>query len=159
MKLWKYNHYSDVTKTIAEGQAIKEPLVWSLEAPDATYSDITTDELLYSHEFELIKTRKRDGEKAYQETQAKMRVDRLKAGVDHTVFKTMVYDPMHDVIELVNTGNWLDAYTALGSVQTNAILDEEMKTDFRLKISKYLCDSGNYEEFDGSSYDSSGIIT
>ena len=58
MKLWKYDHYSEVTKTIADGEAIKEPLIWADTQPDSTYSDITTDELLYEREFQLIVIRK-----------------------------------------------------------------------------------------------------
>ena len=158
VKLWKYIHYSEITKTIEEGEAVKVPLVWAVEKPDSEYDDITSTEKLYERECHLITERRKAGVKAYQEAQAQMRVDRLASGAPHSAFKTLVYDNMRSVIKNIESGDWLNAYEDMEVITVNEILTAEMKIGFRVKISTYLTESGNYDEFVGKSIDSRGYI-
>lgn len=158
MKLWKYIHYSEITLKNEAGRAEKEPFIWALERPDSEYDDVTTTDRLNKREFDLIGIRKSAGVKAYQETQAEMRVQRLLSGTPHSTFKALVYDPMSTVIKNIESGDWLNSYEEIENVEVNQILTAEMKISFRKKISTYLVESGNYEEFIGNSIDSSGYI-
>ena len=157
MKLWKYIHYSEITKTFSSGAAQKEPYVWALTAPDSDYDDITTDEKLIEREVDLIKQRKEAGIEAFQQTQAEMRVARLASGASHSDFKTYVYDNTKGVIDNMESGDWLNAYSEADLLTSNIILTSEMIIGFKTTIANYIV-SGMYDEFVGSIVDSNGDI-
>jgi len=134
------------------------PFVWALVAPSVNYSEATTVPLLIEHETELITQRQLDGRETYISTLAELRVSRLASGEDHETYNNLVYIPLSLTINQINIGGWISAYEDLNNTATNAIFTVDMKKSFRLKLSNYIVNSGNYEEYNNSSIDADGFI-
>ena len=159
MNLYQYNHFDTETKTIAEGQAVKDVLIWAETSPGADYTDITTPELQQAHEVDLIRARKTDGIAAYQKKSSELRLGRIAAGTPHEEYHTKVYTPMAPIITAIESGNWVTAYDGIAGITTNDILDSAMLTSFKVEIATYLTQSGNYPEFTGMTVDANGDIS
>lgn len=158
MKKYKYIHYNEETDSIALGEEIKEPIIWADSLIDPDYEDVTTTSATILKELGIMQLRKEDGQAAYYETQAEMRLSRLSSGASHELFHINVYAPLSEVIRSVYLGSWIDAYDYLNETTTNLIYTEEMKIGFRIKLSTYITTSGNYEEYNNSSIDANGYI-
>lgn len=124
--------------------------VVTLESCDRQRIELTPQEIAIRNEKDLIERRRIDGIDAYQQTQAELRLSRLQSGVDHAVFNSQVYEPMNMVITSIMAGSWLDAYDYCVQVQTNAVLSQSMRVSFLIRLGTYLCESGNYPEFNNN---------
>ena len=109
-------------------------------------------------ERKLIDLRTFDGQEAYKLTLAEMRIQRLDNNIPHSVFNDNVYIPLASMINEIYKGGWISAYEDLNMTPTNIIFTEEMKKGFRLKLSTYIVQSGNYEEYSGKLLDLNGFI-
>lgn len=161
MTLWKYIHLESDNKTVPIDKVYKEPYVWSVIAPDSDYLEATAQEIQDTailQEVVVIEKRKKDGILAYEKALAKMRLGRLQNSIPHETYRLNVYVPMDEVIDSVNKGSWIDAYEFLNLVTPNTYLTASTLTDFRLTISNYIVNSGNYSEYSGSSIDANGYI-
>jgi len=111
---------------------------------------------------EVVKMDKRelDGKKAYRNTQAGLRLTRIANNIPDSVFTQYVYGPMDSVINKINTGNWLDAYNIIDSIQSNAYLTAAMLLSFKNQIANYIVGEGDYTEYTGRTVDpATGIIS
>lgn len=109
-------------------------------------------------EAKKIKERKKDGVIAYERSLAAIRLGRLLNAIPHETYRINVFVPLSNVVNSINIGSWLDAYEFLNTVVSNPYLSEATLTDFRLIISDYIVNSGNYTEYSGNSIDSNGYI-
>ena len=139
----------------------ENPAIVYSETQPAGFTIVGSEEsidLLLKQELSFIKQRKIDGISAYQSALAEMRLSRLANGIDHSTYSTYVYIPMEGIISAVNKGSWLDAYDFINQVQTNPYLSQTILDNYRLTISNYIVNSGNYEEFAGKEIDENGFI-
>lgn len=104
---------------------------------------------------EIVKMNKReaDGKLAYRNTQASLRLTRIHNKIPDSVFTQYVYGPMDSVINKINTGNWLDAYNIINSVQSNPYLSVNMLLSFKNQIANYIVGEGDYQEYTGKTVD------
>lgn len=106
-----------------------------------------------------IQKRKEDGIEAYQTTQAQLRLARIANNIPDAVYTQYVYTPLDDLINKINSGNWLDAYNIIDSIQTNAYLSSAMLLNFKNQIANYIVGDGEYTEYTGKTVDPlTGII-
>lgn len=123
---------------------------------DIVYKDPISVE--YQNELLAIEQRRMDGIESYNRTLTEMRLMRLNSGVEHSVFSTNIYIPLDSVISEINNGGWISAYEHLNNTPTNAYFTEALKTKFRLDISNYIVNSGNYPEYNNNTIDENGFI-
>jgi hypothetical protein len=140
MKYWKYNHFSEVTKSIAEGKPLKEPFIWSETQPDADYSDVTTTEAV----LEMIKSKYKlyqDDGIAYFE---KIRADIVllyQSGQKTDVEIFLIESKLEGTINKIVRGDWMTAKAALSSVTVEAPLDQSLHDEIFAFITQYIADN------------------
>jgi len=123
---------------------------------DIVYKDPISVE--FQNETLLIEQRRKDGIKSYNKTLTNMRLMRLSSGIDHDIFKSLIYDPLATVISEINTGGWISAYSNLNATPINAMFTEDLKKQFRTDIANYIVNSGNYPEYNNNTIDENGFI-
>lgn len=111
-----------------------------------------------SDEKRRIQKRKTDGIEAYQTTQAQLRLSRLSNGISDAIYTQYVYQPLDQLINYINGGNWLDAYNIINDIQINPYLSSQMLLSFKLQIANYIVGDGEYLEYLGKSVDNNGNI-
>ena len=79
--LWIYNFFSPITETFEEGKPIKTPYVWSIQAPDTDYSEVTDDSVLLSQIKDLYYKYEVDGLDYFRTIRADLVLDYKKGNL------------------------------------------------------------------------------
>ena len=136
-KLWKYIHFSEITNSITEGQAIKEPFVWSETQPGSDYDDVTTTE----HIIEKIKSDytkfEVDGKKYFEEIRAGL-VLLFKSGQKTSADIFGIELMLEKTISKITRGDWMTALNELDQVVVSSPLDQSLYDEIHAHISNYI---------------------
>jgi hypothetical protein len=159
-KRYVYINWTEITNEYTPNTAIKEPIIWAFESPGPDYNESTTNQNRYDREEELKRQRVQIGLDEYVKVSAKLRVDRIVSGGDHSIHRNRAYIPMSQIIIDVKDGNFRNAYDDIENVVIDIpYITDEVLNGYRLIIANVLVNSGTYDEFEGWAIDSSGYIS
>jgi len=139
-KLFIYIFYSPITQTIEEGKPIKEPYVWSVNAPDPDYNEVTNEEVLLNHikdqyyEFEV------DGLDYFRTIRAKLVLD-YKQGIRTTAEIFSIESTLAAVTEKLIRGDWMTAAYYMGLITPTPPLDQELYDEINTHITNYIANN------------------
>ena len=140
MKYWKYIHYSEATQTIAEGQAIKEPFVWSENTPGQDYDDVTTTELLLKKIKSDYKTFEEDGVEYFEKIRADL-VLLYKSGSKTAAEIFGIEAKLDETINKIRRGDWMTAQYEISLVTIEAPLDQTLYDEINNYIANYILEN------------------
>ena len=104
-KLWKYRFYSDVTRTIETGKPLKQPYVWSVNAPDADYDEVIDHPTLLEKTKELYYKYEVDGLDYFRTIRANLVID-YRAGSRTSSDIFSIETTLKSVTDRLILGDW-----------------------------------------------------
>ena len=139
-KLWKYIHFSEITNSITEGQAIKEPYVWSETQPESDYDDVTTTDAVINHIKTNYQKFEKDGKEYFEEIRAKL-VLLYQTGQKTAIEIFQIENYLSNTIDKIIRGDWMTAENELSNVVVVAPLDQTLYDEIMLHIQNYVANN------------------
>jgi hypothetical protein len=140
-KLWKYRFYSDVTRTIEQGKPLKQPYVWSVNAPDADYDEVIDHPTLLEKTKELYYKYEVDGLDYFRTIRANLVID-YRAGSRTSSDIFSIETTLKPVTDRLILGDWLSGQYELSLITPSGPLDQSLYDSIETYINDYI--TNNY---------------
>jgi len=139
-KLWIYIFFSPITKTIQEGKPMKDPYVWSLDAPDPDYNQVTDVEILLLHIKDLYYKYEVDGIDYFRTIRAQLVLDHKQGSrTDAEIFG--IEQILNPVIQSLILGDWMTSAYLMSLITPTPPLEQALYDEINLYIINYIANN------------------